>query len=261
MLRYVTMYSPTVASVAELLQAARFALALTGAGISTASGIPDFRSPDSGLWSKYDPMEVASLRGFRYHPQQFYDWMRPLAKSIQQAKPNAAHLAFAELEASGLVNGIITQNIDLLHTRAGSQRVYEVHGHIRQMTCIQCFTKFDAEPILAQWQADGGVPLCERCDGVLKPDVILFGEQLPAQVMIGVDRALRQCDLLLVAGSSLEVFPVADFPRRVKQSGGKLIIINLHATEVDMLADVVIHEDVTDILPQVVSLLKGKANE
>ena len=129
------------------------------------------------------------------------------------------------------------------------------------MTCIHCFTSYEAEPILSKWQSDMMVPYCERCEGVLKPDVILFGEQLPAQVMIQVERALRQCDLLIVAGSSLEVFPAADIPRRIKHSGGKLIIINLQPTDFDSIADVVIHENLTDVLPQVVSHIKGNVND
>lgn len=245
---------------AQLIQNARHALALTGAGISTASGIPDFRSPESGLWSKANPMEIASLRNFRYEPQRFYDWMRPIATAINAATPNAAHNALATLEQTGYVHGIITQNIDLLHSKAGSQVVFEVHGHTRTMTCIQCFRHYEAEDIMAEWQQTGTIPSCQHpgCGGVLKPDVILFGEQLPAQVMIDVEKTLRQCDVLLIAGSSLEVFPVADIPRRIKRIGGKLIIINLQSTDYDHMADVVLHEDVTIALPRIVSIIKGE---
>ncbi len=205
-------------------------------------------------------MEVATLRSFRYHPERFYDWMRPIAAAIHNAQPNAAHLALATLESVGHLHGIITQNIDLLHDKAGSKTVFEVHGHTRTMTCIECFKHYEADPFMARWQQDGTLPTCTayRCGGILKPDVILFGEQLPAQVMIGVERALRSCDTLLIAGSSLEVVPVADIPQRVKHSGGKLIIINLQPTAYDRIADIVLHENVTVALPRIVSIIEGK---
>lgn len=250
----------TFYEAARLLQHASNALALTGAGVSTASGIPDFRSPESGLWQTADPIQVASLHSFRYAPERFYNWLRPIATAIHNAEPNAAHNALAYLEHHGHIQGIITQNIDLLHSKAGSRSVYEVHGHTRTMTCINCFKRYDAAPILEKWQEDGVVPACSapNCNGVLKPDVILFGEQLPAQVMINVEKALRYCDTLLVAGSSLEVVPIADIPYRVKHSGGKLIIINLQPTDYDRLADVVLHEDVITALPRIVSMIKGE---
>lgn len=250
-----------IQEAAQLIQNADYSLALTGAGISTDSGIPDFRSPTSGLWNTYDPMEVASLHGFRYHPEKFYDWIRPLADAMQSAEPNAAHLALAELEQLGFIKGVITQNIDLLHHRAGSDNVYEVHGHTRSMTCIQCFRNYEAASHFDQLSSTGKIPTCDHCGGVLKPDVILFGEQLPAQVLLKVERELRQTDTLIVAGSSLEVVPVADFPRRIKHSGGKLIIINLQSTDYDTMADVVIHDNVTTVLPRIVSVIREKNND
>ena len=249
-----------IQQAAQIIQQASFCMALTGAGISTASGIPDFRSPDSGLWSKYDPMEVASLRGFRFHPERFYEWIIPLAKDMHHAQPNAAHLALTELESLGYLKSIITQNIDVLHHRAGSKTVYEIHGHTRTMTCIQCFRNYEAAPFFEDLFDTNNIPTCPHCNGTLKPDAILFGEQLPAQVLLQVERDLRSCDTLIITGSSLEVFPVADFPRRVKQSGGNLIIINLQSTYYDKTADVVIRDDVTNVLPQIVSVLKGNDN-
>ncbi len=245
----------------QLLQSSSFTLALTGAGISTPSGIPDFRSPKSGLWEQYDPMIVASLQGFRHQPHQFYAWLHPLAQSMLDATPNAAHYALAQLEQLKLLHGIVTQNIDLLHSKAGSSSVYEIHGHMRTMTCIKCFSNFELEPIFLGFLADHQVPLCEKCGGLLKPDVILFGEQLPARIYSQVEYALRQTDVMLVAGSSLEVMPVADFPMRVKQRGGRLIIVNLQSTAYDQIADVVIHDDVAVILPAIVALIKGEHND
>ncbi len=245
---------------ADLIYNADYSVGLTGAGISTPSGIPDFRSADSGLWTKVNPFEVASIQGFRYHPEAFYQWIRPLAYKIMDTKPNPAHFAMAQMERLGLLQSIITQNIDMLHTRAGSQTVYEVHGHIREMTCISCFKVVEAEPIMTAFLEDQNaeVPQCPHCNGVLKPNVILFGEQLPAQILIKAQQEMRQADLMLVAGSSLEVYPVADFPRAIKQHGGKLIIINLEKTSYDEMADVVIHGDVAEVIPNIVKLLEGK---
>ncbi|PJF43854.1 MAG: hypothetical protein CUN55_06940 [Phototrophicales bacterium] len=245
----------------ELILTSQYTVALTGAGISTPSGIPDFRSPESGLWSHYDPMAVASLRGFRYNPALFYEWLYPLAQNMLYAHPNPAHFALAELEQLDLLQAVITQNIDLLHSKAGSSTVYEIHGHMRTMTCIKCFANYELFPILERYLEDRNVPTCEQCGGVLKPDVILFGEQLPARVYSQVKHVLRQADLMIVAGSSLEVMPVADFPREVKERGGRLIIINLQPTDYDTLADVVIHDDVAVVLPTIVSLIKGEQND
>lgn len=168
-----------IAKAAQLIQAAQQIVAFTGAGISTPSGIPDFRSPNSGLWTHVDPMSVASIFGFRQNPQAFYDWVKPLARTILNAQPNPAHLALTRLEMLGKLHSVITQNIDMLHHRAGSQRVYELHGHLREATCIHCFKLYSAQAILERYMQDGVVPLCRECGGVLKPNVILFGEQLP----------------------------------------------------------------------------------
>ncbi len=248
-------------SYEQIQQAARFirdanhVLALTGAGISTPSGIPDFRSADTGLWTSADPMTVASLQGFRERPESFYEWVRPLAKLLITAEPNAAHYALAQLEAGGFLHGIITQNIDLLHGRAGSEQMYEVHGHVRETTCIRCFHVYPGLDRLAAFIDDGIVPLCPICNGVLKPNVILFGEQLPAQVMLAAEQAMRACDVMLVAGSSLEVFPVADLPAQARAHGAKLIIVNREPTPLDSMADVVIHADVATALPEIAEVV------
>jgi len=241
----------------KLLARAENLVALTGAGISTPSGIPDFRSARSGLWQMVDPMEVASIYGFRQRPENFYNWMRPNAKQIVEAEPNAAHFALAQLEAHGPLKCVITQNIDMLHTKAGTRNLLEVHGHLRQATCLQCYTIYDAEPILAEYIATGGVPHCERCGGVLKPNVILYGELLPVNVLNKAKWHARSCDLMLVAGSSLEVAPAGDLPLLAKRSGARLILVNLSSTHMDETADVVIHADVVDILPQLAAAFTG----
>jgi NAD-dependent deacetylase len=242
----------TLKRVARILVRARFVTVLTGAGISTPSGIPDFRSRGSGLWERADPFRVASIYAFRQHPEVFYDWVRPLARKILDARPNAAHIALAELGKMGIVRAIITQNIDGLHQRAGSQVVFEVHGHLRRATCLHCYASVPAAPLVKDLLESGAVPRCQECGGVLKPDIILIGEQLPAEAIIAAQQAARKSDVMLVAGSSLEVAPAGDLPLLTKERGGKLIIVNLGQTYLDDRADLVIRADVAEALPEVV---------
>ncbi|MEP6986350.1 MAG: NAD-dependent deacylase [Chloroflexota bacterium] len=242
---------------AELLFAADSAVALTGAGISTPSGIPDFRSPKSGLWEGIDPLTVASIYGFRQDPQAFYDWIYPLTKLTVNAEPNPAHYALAALEDQGKLKGVITQNIDMLHTRAGSHVVYELHGHFREATCVHCFTVFDAEPIIQQFLLDHNVPHCSLCGGVIKPNVILFGEQLPIQTLMVAQDLARKADLMLIVGTSLEVAPASDLPMLAGRNGAKMIIINLEPTHLDNAATVVIHANAAEILPEIVQQMEN----
>ena len=234
----------------DILKKARHLVALTGAGISTRSGIPDFRSPESGLWDRYDPMEVATLAAFKQTPQAFYDWIRPLAQKTLAAQPNAAHLALAQLEQFGPLQALITQNIDGLHTRAGSKTIYEVHGHLREATCMHCLQIYQTDEVMADYLADGRIPRCPGCGGLLKPNIILFGEILPITVLNRAKRHVHQCDVMIVAGSSLEVAPAGDLPMLAKYAGARLIIVNFAETHLDYLADVVIHADVVDVLPE-----------
>lgn len=242
-----------ISKAVDLLRQAEHAVALTGAGISTPSGIPDFRSPGSGAWEQVDPMEVASIYAFRRQPEAFYQWLRPMAELLIEAQPNPAHVALAQLEAHGPLKSIITQNIDALHTKAGSRTIYEVHGHLRQATCLQCHHQYDAQPFLYALATLGELPLCPDCAGVLKPDVVLFGEVLPFREINAAQREAATCDLMLVVGSSLEVTPVADLPMLTRQSGARLIIVNFSETYADAWADVVIHADVAEVLPQLTS--------
>ncbi len=240
-----------IVRAARLLRRARYAVALTGAGISTPSGIPDFRSPATGLWEGVDPFEVASLYAFRRHPEAFYNWIRPLAEILFQARPNPGHLALARLEASGYLEAVITQNIDNLHQDAGSTEVLEVHGHLRRATCIDCYRSRATVNLLRAFLASGKIPRCPACGGVIKPDVVLFGEQLPAEVVNAAMKHVASADLMLVAGSSLEVAPVSQLPMRVHRQGGRLIVVNLGSTYVDDAAEVVIHGDVARVLPRI----------
>jgi len=240
-----------IARAARLLREARYAVALTGAGISTPSGIPDFRSPGSGLWERVDPVAVASLYAFRRSPEAFYDWIRPLAELLRDAVPNPGHLALARLEAAGYLRAVITQNIDDLHQAAGSVEVLEVHGHLRSATCIDCYRARPTTGLLRRFVRDRNMPCCPACGGVMKPDVVLFGEQLPIDVINAARAHVDSADLMLVAGSSLEVEPVSRLPMRIHSQGGRLIVVNLGSTYIDEAADVVIHGDVATVLPRI----------
>jgi NAD-dependent deacetylase len=236
---------------AELLRKAKYAVVLTGAGISTPSGIPDFRSEGTGLWSRDEPLEVASLSTFRTDPERFFVWFRPLASQIFNAEPNPAHLALAKLEKAGRIRSIITQNIDALHHKAGSENVIEMHGTLRTLSCTQCFQQAESKNYLKAFVERGELPHCPVCNGLMKPDVILFGEQLPQRAWYDAQRESRQCDLMLVAGSSLEVLPVAGLPMQAIDRGSHLVILNNATTYLDVRADVVIREDVAAVIPAI----------
>jgi len=249
-----------IKDAAQLIRDSRYLIAFTGAGHSTPSGIPDFRSTDSGLWEKHNPMLVASIWAFRLNPKTFFDWIRPLADTLLNAQPNAAHLALAELEEMGYLKTIITQNIDNLHQQAGSRRVLEIHGHMREATCVRCYKEVVIDPAVEHVIRDGRVPQCE-CGGVLKPNVVLFGEELPIRVLNRAMDEARRCDLILVAGSSLEVTPAADIPFLAVDRGARAIMVNLEPTGFDPRADIVIHGDVAEILPRFVQALTATAGE
>ncbi|HEX5691725.1 MAG TPA: NAD-dependent deacylase, partial [Roseiflexaceae bacterium] len=238
-----------IACAAEIICGARRVVALTGAGISVPSGIPDFRS-HGGLWERDDPMEVASLRGFRADPQRFYNWFRPLLERVQTALPNPAHQALAALERAGVLKAVITQNIDGLHGRAGSREVYELHGHLRSVTCVGCDRQVPSAPLIDRVR-HGDIPICD-CGGYFKPDVVLFDEFLPRGLMWLAQRALEQCDVIVVAGTSLEVAPVCDMPLVALRRGARLIIVNQGETYLDDRADVVLRADLAEALPTIV---------
>ncbi|HEY79460.1 MAG TPA: NAD-dependent protein deacylase [Anaerolineae bacterium] len=248
--------SPSPASIQEelqralaLLSEAQRVVVLTGAGVSTPSGIPDFRSDSTGLWSFANPFEVASLWAFQERPQRFYQWLQPLAADILQARPNPAHVTLAEMERKGVLSTVITQNIDGLHQVAGSQRVLEIHGHLRQVHCLDCGWEADSQPYLEAFLHAGELPICPQCGHVLKPKVVLFGEALPHDVVVAAQEAALHSDLMLVAGSSLEVMPAADLPALAVRSGSRLIIATLGMTPYDHLADVLLRGDVAQTLP------------
>jgi len=245
-----------IEAAARLIHQARYVVALTGAGHSTPSGVPDFRGTGTGLWSRFDPMIVASIEIFRQHPRAFFDWSRPLMRTMLAAEPNAAHVALAELEQMGKLRAVITQNIDNLHQRAGSKRVLELHGHWQESTCLSCGKVVPSALYLDEWLETGAIPHCE-CGGVFKPNVVLFGEMLPQDALAAAQAEAMAADLMLVIGSSLEVMPAAALPSETLRSGGQIIILNRDPTDMDRYAAVVMREDLVDTLPAIVAAYKA----
>ena len=224
-------------------------MVLTGAGVSTESGIPDFRSA-SGIWAHVDPFEVASIQAFRRDPARVWGFYRDRIRLLRDAEPNAGHLAIAELERRGLVQTVVTQNIDTLHTRAGSTDVIEVHGSIRSAQCLGCLWTEPADAALAQL-SDHALPSCSRCGEVLKPGVVLFGELLPADAMERATQLARGARLVLVVGSSLEVWPVAGLPLEARA----LAIVNRGPTALDEHALLKVDAPAGETLAAVVAAL------
>jgi NAD-dependent deacetylase len=226
----------SVSELAALVRERQPCVVLTGAGISTESGIPDFRSP-GGIWAEYDPMEYASIGAFRRDPVKVWEFYALRFELLRTVEPNAGHLALADLERRGLVEAVVTQNVDGLHKRAGSRAVVEVHGSIRSASCLACGHRVGLEDVIVAL-GDASVPSCPQCAAALKPDVVMFGELLPAAA---IDRAVelaRRAGLLLVVGSSLEVQPVAGLPVETISAGGALAIVNRSPTPLDHLASI-----------------------
>jgi len=217
----------SAARLAALVEERQPCVVLTGAGISTESGIPDFRSP-TGIWAEVDPFEVASIEAFRRDPARVWAFYRTRIDLLREAEPNAGHRAIAELERRGLVSAVVTQNIDTLHTRAGSRDVVEVHGSIRSAVCPGCLWMEGAEAVLAQLE-EQPVPLCMHCGEILKPGVTLFGEILPPGALERATELTRTARLLLVVGSTLEVWPVAGLPLEARA----FAIVNRGPTALD----------------------------
>jgi NAD-dependent deacetylase len=234
--------------LAELIRSRQPCVVLTGAGVSTESGIPDFRSP-TGIWAQVDPMEYASIRAFRDDPEKVWSFYALRIEMLTGAEPNPAHHALAELERRGFVQAIVTQNIDLLHTRAGSRDVVEVHGSIRTASCLACGHREPLDESLLP------VPRCPECGAVLKPDVVFFGEVLPAEAIDRAYALAREAALMLVVGSALEVFPVAELPLETLRAGGSLAIVNRGPTALDDRAELKIDASAGETLTELVTAL------
>jgi NAD-dependent deacetylase len=239
------------AMLAELIAANQPCVVLTGAGVSTESGIPDFRSP-TGIWATYDPYEVASIDGFRRDPARVWEFYGRRLQVLADASPNPAHWALAELEARGLVQAVITQNVDRLHARAGSRDVVEVHGSIATASCPGCGRCEGRERVVGLLP----LPRCADCGAVLKPDVVLFGEILPAAAIDRASALAQEAALLLVIGSSLEVWPVAGLPDETLRHGGLLAIVNRDPTAYDSRAALVLHSSAAVTLSECLQALR-----
>ena len=239
--------------LAALIHDRQPCVVLTGAGVSTESGIPDFRSP-SGLWATFDPLEYGSIEAFRADPLKVWSFYKPRVAMLTEAEPNPAHLALAELERRGFVEAVVTQNIDLLHGRAGSKEVVEVHGSIRTATCPGCGERYPLEQVL-ELLDDADAPACPACGAILKPDVVFFGELLPPDAIERAYELSRRTRLLLVVGSALEVYPIAGLPEETLAAGGALAIVNHGRTPYDGRAVLRVGGSAGEILPAVAAAL------
>jgi NAD-dependent deacetylase len=229
-------------------------VALTGAGISVPSGIPDFRTPGEGVWEKVDPMEVAHIDAFRRDASKFWGFYRQRLRALSAVEPNDAHRALAELERRGLLEAVITQNIDTLHHRAGSERVIEVHGSIRTSSCQDCGAGYPLESVEDLFD-DTGAAICAQCGGKVKPDVVLFGELLPADAIAEAESLAERAELMICVGSSLEVYPVAGLPSVTLRRGGRLAVVTKGPTAFDSDATVRMDGDVVADLEAVLAAL------
>jgi NAD-dependent deacetylase len=246
--------------LAALIEQADSVVALTGAGISVPSGIPDFRSAGTGLWTKVDPMKVAHIDAFRRDPVAFWSFYGERFNTLDDKQPNRAHAALVELERAGLLDAVITQNIDRLHARAGTKNLVEVHGSISHSICLVCGLRYELEDVRRRLSGDAeGVPRCD-CGQPLKPGVVLFGEYLPVEAVTRAEALAAGADLMLCIGSSLEVYPVAGLPDTTLNAGGQIAILTQGPTPFDRRAAVRMGGDVVDVLEALLQALGLPAN-
>ncbi len=242
-----------IGGLASEIQKAQNIVAFTGAGISAESGIPTYRG-EGGLWTKYDPSKYASIDYFLQDPSYYWNFFKDVRYPIlKKVKPNKAHRALSQMEKTASLKTVITQNIDGLHQKAGSSSVIELHGTTRTIICMDCSKKYTIGEAFIKL-AKQIPPLCSDCNGILRPDVVFFGETLDPQILRDAYAAAASSDFLLAVGSSLVVFPAADIPMRAKQAGAKLAIINKDSTPLDLVADYVINEAAGSVLPRLINL-------
>ncbi len=246
---------------AQLILDANNIVVLTGAGMSTESGIADFRSPGTGLWEKVNPDEFASIHSYVSDTKKNLDFMFEMGVNIFKARANKGHKMLTKLQKLGKLNGILTQNIDGLHQKAHSKNIVELHGTAHEAICMGCDKIYPITTMINQVMKGEGSPSCEACNGLLKPNAIFFGEQLRSEILSQADEMINNCDLLIVLGSSLLVYPVAFYPRKALSLGAKIAIINIQETDVDSYAEVVIHEKIGDIFPRIVNIVKKEIEE
>ena len=240
--------------LAELIRESGSTVALTGAGISVPSGIPDFRTPETGLWANVDPMEVAHIDVFERDPARFWSYYRPRFHSLGDKRPNKAHEALVELERQGLLDGVITQNIDRLHRAAGSRDVVEVHGSIDTSSCVRCNAVYGIEDVDGLFDEEG-IAICSTCGAGVKPDVVLFGELLPESAIMRARQLAERADLMLCIGSSLAVYPVAGLPQLALERGGRLAIVTQGPTPYDEDAELKLGGEVVEELDAALAAL------
>jgi NAD-dependent deacetylase len=252
-----TVTSSNAERVAALLRSSERAVVLTGAGISVPSGIPDFRSPGTGLWENVDPMEVAHIDAWRRDPDRVWAFYGQRFASLTDKRPNAAHHAVAELERRGLLRGVITQNIDRLHRMAGSEHLVEVHGSVEWSVCLECGGRQSIDRVVELLAQGDGAPECPACVHPLKPDVVLFGEFLPEAALERASALAAAADVLLCVGSSLEVYPIAQLPQITLAGGGAVALITKGPTPYDGDAAVKLTGDVVEELDAVLAALDG----
>jgi len=244
-----------VERLAELVRGAGSVVALTGAGISVPSGIPDFRSPGTGLWAGVDPMEVAHIDAWRADPERFWRFYGTRFQTLEGKRPNAAHRALVALERRGMLTAVVTQNIDMLHRRAGTSRLVEVHGTIEHSSCLSCGDVVPLAEVRARLAADRhGIPRC-GCGAPLKPGVVLFGELLPEGALEEAYALAAGADLLLCVGSSLEVHPIAQLPGVTRAAGGEVAVVTQGPTSWDRRAAVKLDGDVVAELEALLAAL------
>ena len=232
----------------ELFQRSKNIAVLTGAGISTESGIPDFRSPKKGLWSQYSE-KIVEIGNFKKHPEMFYEFLKTNLKNTFDAKPNFSHYFLSKYESEGCIKAIITQNIDNLHQKAGSKNVLELHGNLINAICLDCKEKYKTNSLIKLFEESNKIPRC-HCGGLIKPNVIFFGEMLPHNTLTQSYSYAGQSDLFIILGSSLLVTPAALLPYKAKEGGAKIVIINFQATPFDIYADIVINDKISKILEE-----------
>ena len=242
-----------IQKITEIIRNSKNMIVLTGAGVSTGSGIPDFRTPGKGLWEKVNPYEVTSIDAFYANPKRFYHFYRPRIEKLNEVASNPSHNAIAKLEEKGYMKWLITQNIDNLHRKAGSKKMIKIHGTLDEAICSKCHSIIPSSELLKMLDSVcGGIPYCE-CGGIYKPNVTLFGEMLT-----NLDEAITissKADLMLIVGSSLQVSPANLLPQYCVKNGGKLIIANQMPTHLDNFAEINIRDDVCVVLPEIVKLI------
>jgi len=246
----------TITSLASAIKKSKYIVAFTGAGISAESGIPTYRG-EKGLWEKYDPNLYANINYFNQEPSYYWNFFREVRyPSLKKVRPNQGHFALVEIESAGNLKTVITQNIDGLHQEAGSSSVIELHGTTRTFYCLDCSQEYSMDEVFSLLETKIPPP-CPVCKGKLRPNVVFFGEPLDPQILHSAFKEAENCDFLLAVGSSLVVYPAADIPRRAKQRGAALSIINKERTPLDYIADYVINDESGKVLPRIVQSLKG----